>query len=278
MKRARRVDDLRAPAVVEGDEERDAVVAGGQLLGPLHPLDELARGTGASRRPMKRMPHALLVQLGRLARRCARRTSPSAPAPPRSGATSSRSRTSRPSAPRSPSSTASRSRALTLSAPARWPVGDGQPALLGPAAVAVGDDRDVAGRARRPRRRRRRATARPQTSRISSSLCFSSAVELGDLLVGELLQLDLGAVLVVGRRPRRRPQLAQVVHHVAADVADRDAALLGDVAHDLDELACGAPRSARGSPRRIRLPSLFGVRPTSDSRIAFSIALIEHLS
>ena len=41
---------------------------------------------------------------------------------------------------------------------------------------------------------------------------------------------------------------------------------------------CAAPRSARGSSRRIRLPSFDGVRPTSDSRIAFSIALIEDLS
>ena len=33
-----------------------------------------------------------------------------------------------------------------------------------------------------------------------------------------------------------------------------------------------------GTARRIRLPSLFGVSPTSDSRIARSIALIELLS
>ena len=75
---------------------------------------------------------------------------------------------------------------------------------------------------------------------------LSSAVELGDLAVGELLQLVLGAVLVVGAGLAGVLELAQVVHDVAADVADRDAALLGDVADDLDELACGAPRLSSG--------------------------------
>ena len=57
------------------------------------------------------------------------------------------------------------------------------------------------------------------------------------LRVGELLQLDLGAVLVVGAGFPRGLQLAQVLHRVAAHVADRHTALLGEVAHDLDELA-----------------------------------------
>ena len=57
------------------------------------------------------------------------------------------------------------------------------------------------------------------------------------LCVGQLLQPALGAVLVVGAGLARLLQLAQVVHDVAADVADRDAALLDDVARDLDQLA-----------------------------------------
>jgi hypothetical protein len=44
-------------------------------------------------------------------------------------------------------------------------------------------------------------------------------------------------VLVVRSRLAGLLELAQVVHHVAADVADRDSPLLGDVADDLDQLA-----------------------------------------
>ena len=55
-------------------------------------------------------------------------------------------------------------------------------------------------------------------------------------LVGALLQLGLGAALVVLADLALLLQLAQVVHHVAADVADRDLALLGDAVDDLDQL------------------------------------------
>jgi hypothetical protein len=72
-------------------------------------------------------------------------------------------------------------------------------------------------------------------------------------------------------------QLAQVVHRVAADVAQRDLALLGEAAHDLDEVLA-ALLGQLGIVRRIIWPSLDGVRPTSDSMIARSIALIEFLS
>ena len=110
-----------------------------------------------------------------------------------------------------------------------------QPALLRPAPVAVGDDRDVPRggashledlfflalqQARRSRRSRRRssfcssASARRSSSSPTSPSFFSS----------------------------RRSCM-----HVAADVAHRDPALLGHAVHDLDQLACGAPRSARGS-------------------------------
>ena len=52
-------------------------------------------------------------------------------------------------------------------------------------------------------------------------LGLEDAVELLDLLVRELLQRLLGAVLVVRAGLAGVAQLAQVVHGVAADVADR---------------------------------------------------------
>src|SRR5215217_3033601 len=67
-------------------------------------------------------------------------------------------------------------------------------------------------------------------------LALEQGVELLGLLVGELLQRLLGAMLVVGARLARVPQLAEVVHRVAADVADRDLALLGEAPDHLDEL------------------------------------------
>ena len=107
---------------------------------------------------------------------------------------------------------------------------DGQAAGLRPAAVAVGDDGDVP-------RAAVVLTGVGHTSRISASLPFSSPSSSAICAVGELLQLDLGAVLVVGAGLAGVLELAQVVHDVAADVADRDPALLRDVADDLDELA-----------------------------------------
>ena len=65
---------------------------------------------------------------------------------------------------------------------------------------------------------------------------LASGAEIVDPRIGDLLQLDLGTVLVVGAGLAGLLELAQVVHHVAADVADRDAAVLGEVAHHLDEL------------------------------------------
>src|SRR5688500_4469215 len=70
-------------------------------------------------------------------------------------------------------------------------------------------------------------------------LCFFSLQELVDLvrvLVGELLDAILGAVLLVDAHLARTDELLQVMHDVAADVADGDAPLLGEVAHDLHEL------------------------------------------
>ena len=141
LEASRRVDDLRPAAVVEGDEEGDALVAGGRLFGPLHPLDQLRR-----RRP-----------------RGGRRSASARPSASSSGVSS---------AIRSPNiairpSTSSAGRDPVLgregedgqlldpeldrvAQPRLDDVGAGpvpldhrQPALLRPAAVAVGDDRYV---------------------------------------------------------------------------------------------------------------------------------------
>src|SRR4051794_12789180 len=124
-----------------------------------------------------------------------------------------------------PSSTASRSRALTVSAPARWPSATGTPRLL----------------AQRPLPSVMMATQEARTRPRSDLedlffLAFQQGVELMDLLVGQALERFLGTVLVVGARLAGVAQLAQVVQRVAADVADRDLALLRQLPDDLDEL------------------------------------------
>ena len=202
-------------------------------------------GTGAVAAADEAQPHALLVQLGRLAvdvlgEHPHERLDLVDRARPVLG----RERVDVSSS--IPSSTASRSRAFTFSAPARWPSVDRQAALLGPAAVAVGDDRDVARAGGRRRRRRARSAGRSDLEdlflfvlqqRRRARATFSSV----SFCSSPSARCSSSAPASPGVA-----QLAQVVHHVAADVADRDAALLGDPAHDLDELACGAPRSARG--------------------------------
>src|SRR3954447_16752647 len=123
---------------------------------------------------------------------------------------------------RTPSSAASRSRAFTVSAPARWPSTTGSPRAC----------------AQRPLPSVMMATYCAGTSDLEDLgfLGLQQLVELRDLLVGELLELRLGAVLLVRAGLPGLLELAQVVHAVAADVADRDAAVLGDVSHHLDEL------------------------------------------
>jgi hypothetical protein len=56
------------------------------------------------------------------------------------------------------------------------------------------------------------------------------------VLVGELLRPLLGPPLLVVAHVAVADEILQMVHDVAADVPHRDAALLGQVAHDLDEL------------------------------------------
>ena len=99
-----------------------------------------------------------------------------------------------------------------------------QPPLRRPSAVAVGDDRDV-------------CALRPSNLEDLFFLGLQQAIDLGRRRVGALLQLGLGAALVVLADLALLLQLAQVVHDVAADVADGDLALLADAVDDLDHLA-----------------------------------------
>jgi hypothetical protein len=64
LEAARGIDDLRAAAVVEGHEQRDALVAVGLLLRPAHLLEQL--GLDALAAADEAHAHALGVQLRRL--------------------------------------------------------------------------------------------------------------------------------------------------------------------------------------------------------------------
>src|SRR5262249_37940509 len=129
-----------------------------------------------------------------------------------------------------PSSTASRRRALTVSAPASCPATTGSPRR----------------RAQRPLPSvmiaTLRAAARSGTRATYLNLedlfflVLEDLVELADADVGDFLELPPRAVFFAIPRLARLLQLPQVVHHVAADVAHRDPAVLGDVADDLDQL------------------------------------------
>src|SRR5690242_8738009 len=121
-----------------------------------------------------------------------------------------------------PSATASFRRALTASAPAWWPAATSTPSRW----------------AQRPFPSVMMATYRAGTSDFEDLglLGLQRAVDLADRRVGELLQLALGPVLLVLADIPALAQLAEVLHGVAADVADRDAALLGDLPGDLDHV------------------------------------------
>src|SRR5512135_929596 len=62
-------------------------------------------------------------------------------------------------------------------------------------------------------------------------------VHLGHVLVGELLDVVVGTAVVVLGDHLLLEHLLELLHHVAAHVADRDTRVLALVAHDLAELA-----------------------------------------
>jgi hypothetical protein len=107
-------------------------------------------------------------------------------------------------------------------------------------------------------------------------LALEHLVDALHVLVRELLHAILGAVHVVCLRLARAIEVLEVVQRVAAHVAHGDAALLGDVARNLDELLAAVLGELR--ERRRMPPSLAGLRPRSDSSTARSISLIALLS
>ena len=116
-----------------------------------------------------------------------------------------------------------------------------QAALLRPAAVAVHDDRDVARDAPLP------PAASPAGAllgggcgghlpRISFSLVVARLVDLLDRVVGQLLHFVLEALALVLADLVLLLVGLEVIHPVAADVADRDPRLLGILADELGQL------------------------------------------
>src|SRR4029079_6784658 len=85
-----------------------------------------------------------------------------------------------------------------------------------------------------PAKRARRARLRRSHFEDLGFLALEQGVELLDLVVGQLLQRFLRAMLVVGAGLAGFAELLEVVHHVAADVAQCDLALLGEPAPDLE--------------------------------------------
>src|SRR5919201_1591325 len=109
---------------------------------------------------------------------------------------------------------------------------------LGPATVSVHDDRDGSGSFVAPCGVHRYEVWSTQGLDLED-LGFLALEELVDLLrvlVRELLDALLGAVLLVLADLALVDELLEVVDDVAPHVADSDAAVLGHPAHDLDEL------------------------------------------
>ena len=193
---------------------------------------------------MKRVRTPCCGEVGKLALDRLARGSPSATRPRRAGAPSSRSRTRRRRATRSPRSIA----ASTVRRSARVPgaVARRRRAGRAPSAQRPLPSMMIATAARRASGARGRVVGAPcssevgaggaQTSMISASLCFRrSSIDFTWSSVS-FCTCCLGAALLVVADVAVRDELLQVLHHVAADVADRDLAVLGDPAHDLDEL------------------------------------------
>ena len=125
LEASRRIDDLRPAAVVEGDEEGDPLVAGGRSARP-SPSRSTRSGSTPSRRPTKRIrtPSSFSSGVSASIRSPNIRISPSTSSAGRDQFSVEKEKTVSSSIP---SSTASRSRALTTSAPAWCPSTTGSP-------------------------------------------------------------------------------------------------------------------------------------------------------
>src|SRR2546426_619941 len=94
------------------------------------------------------------------------------------------------------------------------------------------------------------------------------------MIVVQLLNVLLGVLLFILRDVLGLLDLAD---RVGARVADRHPPFFGELVHDFHQLP--PPLFVeRGSGMRIKLPSLEGVSPKSEARIAFSTALRSPLS
>src|SRR3954470_14556287 len=253
------VEDLRAATVVERDEQRDAVVGRRLLLGPPHLLDQLRVDALAT--ADEAHPHALLVQLRRLAEDPRRehrhqRIALVLRARPVLG----RERVHGQLADAEVDGVAQAG--LDGVRPGLVPFLDGQPALLGPAPVAIRDDGDV---------------GRGHTSRISASLPLSRASS--SLTLSSVSFWSASSARCSSSAPDSPASRSSLRSCMTSRRMLRSATLPSSVRPRTTLTSC-LRRSSVSSGRmsRIRLPSLFGVRPRSDSMIERSIALIAVLS
>src|SRR3954451_12940053 len=264
----RGVEDLRPPAVVEGHEERDAVVGRSLALGPLHVLEQGGRDPVAA--ADEAHPHALLLELGRLGQNALGEH------PHQGGDLLQRPRPvlggERVDGQLADAEVGRVAQArLDDVGSGAVPLLDREPAGLRPAAVAVRDDRDVPrGAGVVPLRR----GVGHHTSRISASLCLSSASS--SWTRSSVSFWSSTSARCSSSAPTSPSSLSSrrscMMSRRTLRMATRPSSAMWRTT-----LTSSRRRSSlsSGTPRRIRRPSLFGVRPMSDSMIAFSIALIE---
>src|SRR5215210_5044633 len=261
---SRCVDDLRSAAVVECHEQRDALVAVRELLRPVHAARELRVQAVAA--ADEAHPHALLVQLGRLAVDARREHRHQAlDLGGRPGPVLGRERVDR---------ELLYAQLHGVAQPGLDHVRPGlvagehrQAAALRPATVPVSDDGDVA----RPRR------GVAHTSRISCSLP-ASAVSMSP--TWESVSFWSSDSARCSSSEPTSPSLFSSRRSCITSRRTFRTATLPCSAMLWTIFTSSLRRSSvsSGIESRITWPSFDGVRPTSDSRIAFSIALIEFLS
>src|SRR5688572_11664314 len=153
-----------------------------------------------------------------------------------------------------PASEAARTTFFSARAPARWPAPTGRcrsfahrplPSMMiamdsgisvGPAGGSVRGAHPSPSTARAVRKRVSRVRAATSDFEDLGLFAAHQVVDGLDLGVGELLDLVLGPLQLVAREVAVLLRPLQVVEHVAADVADRDPALLGHLVHQAHHL------------------------------------------
>src|SRR5271165_81908 len=283
LEASRGVEYLRAAAVVEGHEHRDALIRLRELFGPAHLLGQARIDARAA--PDEAHAHTFAVELGGFASDAiGEHLHQALDLGGRPRPVLGRERVHRELLDAELGRVAqTRLDGVGTRAVA---VVDRKPAGARPAAIAVGDDRDVArrraigrravrseiGGRRGPLPRRAHQTARISSSfalstssrslmRPSVSFCSSTSARCSSSEDASPSLLSSRRWCIVSRRTLRidtRPSSASA----------------------RTTLTSSRRRSSvsSGTTRRTTLPSLEGFRPTSDSLIAFSIDLIEDLS